>query len=382
MKHVVYLVLLTCASLVQAQSPKSFVGTIAGFRAESAQIEIRPDNGDAVIATVGPETLAQKVAPGSHDLKSVQPIKITDVAIGDRVLVTLQPGTQNMLRIVVMPATEISQRNDADRRDWDAHGVSGIVAAKSGNTISLKTRTLTGESQAVVTVDDKTSFKRYAPDSVKFADAKSSKLAELSVGDQLRARGEKTAEGLKVAAHEVVFGTFLVKAGAITAIDAASRQITIKELGTDKTLTIAVTADSLVKQMPSFPGMAGPGRGSPGNAPPGAPGGLGMPGRGAPGGAPGGFDINQMLERMPVVTLTDLKPGTQLVVSSTKGADATHLTAIMVLGNADMLIQMATAMSNNGRGRGDMGVGMGGPSMGGMMGGDLSGLGLAGMIMQ
>jgi len=353
---------------VQAQSPKSLVGTISGFRAESAQIEIRPDNGDVLIATVGPETLAQRVAPGAHDLKSVQPIKITDVSIGDRVLVTLQPGTQNLLRIVVMPATDITQRNEADRRDWDAHGVSGIVAAKSGNTITLKTRTMTGEALAVVTVDDRTSFKRYAPDSIKFADAKPGKLAELSVGDQVRARGEKDAEGLKVAAREVVFGTFLVKAGTITGIDVASRQITIKELGTDKPLTIAVTADCLVKQMPSFPGM-------PPNGPQGIP---GSPGRAGP----GGFDINQMLDRMPAATLADLKPGTQLVVSSTKGADTAHLTAIMVLGNAAMLIQMATAMSNNGRGRGDMGGAMGGPSMGGMMGGDLSSLGLAGMIMQ
>ena len=89
-----------------------------------------------------------------------------------------------------------------------------------------------------------------------------------------------------------------------------------------------------------------------------------------------------MLERMPAAAITDLKPGSTLVVSSTKGASANHLTAIMVLANADMLIQMASVMSNSGRGRGDMGPGMGGAGMGGMQGGDLGGLGLSGIIMQ
>jgi hypothetical protein len=94
-----------------------------------------------------------------------------------------------------------------------------------------------------------------------------------------------------------------------------------------------------------------------------------------------GFDINEMLERMPAATLSDLKPGSTLVVSSTKGENANHLTAIMVLANADMLIQMASMVSNNGRGRGDVGPGMG-PGMGGMQGGDVGGLGLSGIIMQ
>ena len=35
-------------------------------------------------------------------------------------------------------------------------------------------------------------IRRYAPDSVKFADAKESTLAEIKVGDQVRARGDKS----------------------------------------------------------------------------------------------------------------------------------------------------------------------------------------------
>lgn len=379
MKQFSCLLLVAGIALAQVPSPKSFVGTIAGFSAENAKIEIRPDKGDPLIAEVTPDTIAQKVAPGSRDLKGAVAIKVTDVAVGDRVLVTLEPGTLKTLRIVVMAVQEIAQHNEADRRDWEQHGLSGIVAGKSGNRITVKTSTAAGQAEAAVIVDEQTSFKRYAPDSVKFTDAKPSRLGEISVGDQLRARGEKSADGLKVTAREVVFGTFLVKAGTIVAVNPDAHEIKIKELGTNRPLTIVLTADSQMKQMPSFPaGMAAPGRsGMPPGPPPGMPGGRGL---GPGGGAPGGLDINQMIERMPPATLPELKPGSQLVVSSTKGVKGDQLTAIVVLANADMLIQMASAMSNNGRG--ETGAGMVGPGMSGMIGGDLSSLGLSGMIMQ
>jgi hypothetical protein len=379
------LILFAAAGFSQAPQPKSFVGTISGFRPESLQIEIRPDQGAAAPYEITAETVAQKIAPGARDLKGAAAIKVTDVSVGDRVLVTTAPGTNKLLRIVVMPAQEIAQQNEADRREWEKNGVSGIVSAKSGSRITVKTRNASGEVEVAVTVDEQTAIKRYAPDSVKFTDARAGKVSEVSVGDQLRARGQKSEDGMKLSARDVVFGTFLVKAGSIVSVNPESRQITISELGTKKPLTITITADSQMKQMPSFPGgMPGPGRGG---LPGGGPGMTGDPAPGGRGpGGPGGIDINQMLERMPPVTLAGLKPGSSLIVSSTKGASPDRLTAIMVLANADMLIQMASEMSGGGRGgRGDMGPGMGGPGMmggGGMGGGDLGGLGLSGIIMQ
>jgi hypothetical protein len=380
--------LLLSMSAMLAQAPKSFVGTVAGFRPESAEVEIRPDQGEPVVAKFTPDTIARRIAPGSTDLKSATAIAVTDVARGDRVLVTLEPGSTNVMRIVVMSANDIAKRNEADRLEWQRRGVAGIVSARKDNRITVKTRTFTGEAEAVITVDDRTSFKRYAPDSVKFSDAKASTLADVAVGDQLRARGEKSADGLQVNAAEVVFGTFVIKAGAITAVNPETHAITVKELGSNKTLTVVFTADSQIKRMPAFPvgGMAGPGRGTmPSPAPPGTrPGPTATPGRG-----PGGFDINQMLEHMPGVKLEELTPGSTVVISSTKGAKADQLTAIMVLDHADMLIQMASMMSGAGRGgsgAGAMGAsGFGAAGMSGMSGGDLGGLGglgIGGMLSQ
>jgi hypothetical protein len=341
---------------VWAQAVKSVVGTVSLFKAETAEIEIKPDYGAAVAMKVTADTMAQKVAPGVTDLKKAEAIKITDVALGDRVLATPEPGTNNLRRIVVMPASEIVKKNEADRMDWARRGVSGVVAAKSGEQVTLKIRTLTGESQAVVTVTEKTSFKRYAPDSVKFADAKSSKLAEISVGDQVRARGVKSEDGLKVTAEDVVFGTFITKAGTITAVNAEAREITVKDLANNKPLVIRTTADSQSKKMPDMGGMRA-----------GGPPGMGGGGR--------GMDINAMLERMPPAKLEDLKAGETIVVSSTKGAKSNEMTAITMLANADGILQMIAAQSGSGRGSGMAGAG-------GMSGGmdAFGGMGLGGIV--
>jgi hypothetical protein len=352
----------------QAQSSRAFVGTVVTLRVESAAVEVKPDSGDVVVAQLTSDTIAQKIAPGEKDLKKAEAIEVTDLAKGDRVLVTLEPDSTRIRRIVVMSAKEIANRNDADRLDWQKRGVAGIVSAKSGNQITVKNKTLTGEIQTTITVNDRTAVRRYAPDSVKFADAEASKVAEISIGDQVRARGEKSADGLTMTAQDVVFGTFLIEAGAIGSIDPVAREMKVKELGTNKVLTVKLTADSQLKQMFAMPPMAG--RGS-------------LPGRGpggAPGGPPGGFDINQTIEHIPAVKLEDLKPGAMVVITSTKGAKSGEITAILVLSNADMLIQMASAMKATGRGAGA--PGMTGAGMGGMNSGDLNGLmglGIGGM---
>jgi len=383
----------------QNQPPRSFVGTIAGIRVETADIEIKPDDGAVVVARITPDTLARKIAPGEKNLEKAQAIQITEVAPGDRVLATLEPGSANLRRLVVMPAGEIARRNESDRQEWQRRGVAGIVTRKRAGEITVTVRSFTGVSEARVIVGDDTSFKRYAPDSVRFSDAQPSRLSEVSVGDQLRARGRKSEDGLRVEAAEIVFGTFLVKAGTVVAVRPEANEFAVKELGTGKTIVVRLTPDSQLKRMPAMPPMmAGGSPGAPpgmGGSPPAAGGpprtgmvpsgssGGGPPqtGRAAfPGGPAGGMDLAQMVERMPAVKLEDLEPGEELVVSSTRGAANDRLTAIMVLGNAGALIRMASASGPGAMSQGPMG--MGGMSVAGMGGGaaDLSGLGLSGIM--
>jgi hypothetical protein len=57
----------------------------------------------------------------------------------------------------------------------------------------------------------------------------------------------------------------------------------------------------------------------------------------------GGFNIQEMLERLPTISVNDLKAGDTIVVSSTKGADDARLTAITLVSGADTLLNMLAA---------------------------------------
>ena len=356
-------------AMAQTAVPKFIVGAVDGFNAESAEIRVKPDTGETVSLKITSGTQVLRVAPGEKDLKKAEPIKITDVASGDHVLVNLMPAAFEARRIVVMSSADIAKRNEADSLDWNKRGIAGIVAAKSGNEITLRKRSMQGEIKLTVAVSDGTQYRRYAPDSVKFADARKSGMAEISVGDQLRARGQKSEDGLKVTAEEVVFGTFVTKAGPITAVNVEAKEITIKDLATGKPLVIKLTGDSQVKKLPDLAAMMPP-----------APGGnvaiasATRPARAAP-------DLTQMLERIPPSKFEDLKAGEMVVVSSTKGSSNDQITAIMLVGNAGMLIQMASRQSGgDARPAGAAGMGAGPSMMGGGMAGGLSGLNIPGMI--
>jgi transcription antitermination factor NusG len=373
-----FALLALCSLLALAQVPEKLVGTVSSIALEKATLDVKGQDGTPVTVHLTTETILQRVAPGEKSLKNAETIQVSDIAVGDKVLVNSDPASGMARRLVVMSATAISKHDEADKAAWTAHGISGIVVAKTGDDLTLRLRTLQGSSEAHVTVSTNTGFRKYAADSVRFSDAKVSSLSEVQVGDQLRARGDKSEDGLKVTANEIVFGTFVTKAGTITAIDAEHKSVAIKELNTNRAFNVKLTADSQLKQMPNFAAMFAGGAPGGGAPPSGAPGG-GAPGGGGPpsGGPMGGGrppDIAQMVERMPTVAMDALKVGDTVVMSSTKGAVDNEYTAIVLLDNAEMLIRMATAQRSGQAGGAAGTTGM--PQAGGAaaMGGGLGGL--------
>ena len=90
-----------------------------------------------------------------------------------------------------------------------------------------------------------------------------------------------------------------------------------------------------------------------------------------------------MINGLPAASINAVKPGQSIVISSTKGAKPEEVTAILIVANAQMLIQMATA-APGGRGSqasnqasNQAGPGLAPGPMGGMgngLGFDLSGM--------
>jgi hypothetical protein len=356
-------------ALAQGTDPniaaKHAIGEVKTIDAAAKQLSIRTDAGSEVSVSVSDKTIYKKLAPGETTLTNAADITLADIAQGDRVMArgTVSDDRKSVpaTMVIVMTKGDLAKKQDAERLEWRRRGILGVITAlkPETNEITINSRTMAGVQSVVIPVSDKTEMSRYAPDSIKFGDAKPSKFNELKVGDQLRALGDRTEDPLRFNPQKVVTGSFRTVGGVVTAVDPATGEIKINELEKKTPLTIVIKQDAVLRRFPSDIGaMMGMGRGpgGPGGAPAGgapasgqpAQGGQGQPaarpqggGPAGPGGGPGrGFNINDMLERLPVISVADVKVGDTIIVSSTQGVDPTRLTAISLVAGADTLLAM------------------------------------------
>jgi hypothetical protein len=381
--------LLSLGFSVPGQTPGvvSVIGEVKAIDNTSNQMVVRADNGVLFTVTLSDKTQYLRVAPGETSLAKATKIGLADVGSGDRVLArgrgAADQKTVPALQVVVMSKADLAKKQEQERAEWRRRGVSGIVASLNASTqeITVSSRTLAGAPQAVIIpVTEKVMMRRYPPDTIpKYSDAKPSKFEEVKVGDQLRALGDKTADGTHLTAEEVVFGTFKIAGGTVTAIDATTNQIKINDLQTKKPLTIILKPESVLRRFPEggmFGGGGGPGAGNgapsqgqaqgqaqqrPQGAGPGGPQGA-APGR-------GGMNMADLLERLPIISIKDLKVGDTIIMSSLQGADPTQLTAIsLVTGIEPLLAMMQARQQTGGQAGRPQGVDLNG-SFGGMFGG-------------
>src|SRR6185295_7844415 len=299
------------------------MGEVKIIDAAAKQLIIKTDAGSLVTVTLSDATSYMRVAPGETTLAKATKITFADVAEGDRVMAMGKVSDDHKLvparTLIVMTKADIAKKQEADRAEWKRRGILGIITALKPETqeITISSRTMAGPQSVIIPVSDKVELRRYAPDSIKFADAQTAKFEELKVGDQLRALGERDPAGTKFTAEKVVTGSFKTVAGVITAIDAATGELKINDMQTKQPLTIVVKQDAVLRKFPS-PGEGGmmmvrPGGGGGAAGPgPGAGGGAGGPGSGGGGGGGmrmgggGGMNIQEMLERLPTIALADV----------------------------------------------------------------------------
>jgi hypothetical protein len=358
---------ITTASFAQTADPniaaKYAIGEIKSIDPAAKQLTIKTDAGSMVTVSLGDKTTYKKLAPGEQSLTNATDVTFADLAEGDRVMargtVSADQKSVPAVQIIVMTKGDLAKKAEAERIEWRRRGILGVITAlkPEAKEITISNRTMAGTQSVVVALNDKTEMKRYAPDSIKFGDAKPSEFGELKVGDQLRALGERTADPLHFNAEKVVTGSFRTVGGVVTAVDPATGEIKINDLEKKRPLTIVIKQDAVLRRFPSEMGAMGgfgrgPGGGAPGAGAPPAGGGQpqggaptrpqggGAPGAGGPGGGRPGFNINDMLERLPTISIADVKVGDTIIVSSTQGVDPARLTAISLVTGADTLLAM------------------------------------------
>lgn len=352
----------------QAAAPEAMtraLGTVKAITGNS--LTIATDKGEQVVVSVPDGARILQLAPGSTNLKDAQTIPLTGVSVGDRILATGKAGnsagTLTALRVILMKSTAIAEKRATEEADWQKRGMGGIVAAVDPATGTLAV--LEGTKKIAVHTSGSTIFRRYAGDSVKFEDAVSSSFAQVHAGDQLRARGARSDDGLSLQADEVVSGSFKNLSGLIKTIDAADGTLTLKDLATKRTMTVKVTANSNVHTLPPQAAMmfaarargtvaAGGqrrGAGQPeGARPEGArpEGGRGEGSMGARGSGNAGASLSQLVNRLPLETIADLKVGDAvMVVASESDPASSQVTAITLLSGVEPILQAAPSGSSD-----------------------------------
>jgi hypothetical protein len=374
MKYWVILATFAAALAQTAPPSKNIVGAVTAVDGGGKQLTVQTDNsGPSYTVKVDDTTKFLRLPAGEKDIKKAEPGKFEDIGVGDRVLargpVSEADKTLPARTVVVMTKTDIAKMHAEDQQAWQK-GVVGSVESVNPDAkeITVKTRGMNAKT-VVIDISSNPGLLRYAPGSYKFDEAKPGTLADIHPGDTLRARGTKNDDGTKLKADEILSGAFETLAATVISVDAANGIVKVKDLQTKKSIDIKTTSDTLERRLPeqmaammarrmnggaAGAGAPGVGPGTPGGAaagPGGPPAGArpagGWSGQGGPGGAPGGgggrgnFDLQQMLERMPPMPLTELKAGDALIVSSTKGADPGSLTAITLVAGVEPFLAAA-----------------------------------------
>ena len=322
-------------------------------------IRLTPDSGPEVNVTVDPTTQILRVAPGERNLKNATRLQFEDLQVGDRILVAGKPGSASnsiaASSVVVMKHSDVEARQQHDLEDWQKRGLGGLVHAvePASGTITISISGFTGNQTVIVHTSKDTVIRRYAPDSVKFDDAKLSTLEEIKPGDQLRARGNRSDDGSELTAGEIVSGTFRNIVGTINSVDASTGTLSVQDLLTKKPLQVKVAAESQLRKLPvpAAQQIARRLKGTPGtetnrgsaSSAPGASGSEGdMEGRSRSRGAP---DFQQMLGRMPAASLRDLQKGDAVMIVSTEGRAFSGGTVITLLSGVEPILQAAPSAS-------------------------------------
>jgi hypothetical protein len=334
------------ADATQGAAAGKNVGVVKSISGNT--LVLKSDAGPEITITVADGARLLRLAPGQTDLKSAATITLADLQVGDRMLVRGRAGDNGTIAastIVVMKQADVAQKQQHDREDWQKRGAGGIVSAIDSAAGSF-TVSVTPTLSVVVKTTKDTTFLRYAPNSVKFSDAQKGTIDQIKTGDQLRARGARSADGKELTAEEVISGTFRNIAGTISSIDADNNSITVKDLLAKKSVVIKFNSDSQLRKL--SPQMAqrlafflkGGAQAAQGGTPAGGQ----TPASGAPAGNPqtprpgGAPDFQQMLGRIPAVTLADLQKEDAVMVVATQGSTSGEVTAITLLGGVEPIL--------------------------------------------
>ena len=347
--------LTLAAALAPAATPgrDSVLGEAASLVPTEKRLVLRRDNGGEIAIVYDDRTAFLRARPGATSLEGASPLPPAELAVGDRLLCrgTLADDGARLLanRVVVMTRSDVETRRQREREDWQKRGLAGIVASVDPQLRAIGVRVTQGGAARTLTVEagaPGVAFRRYAPASVRFADAQPGEFADLAAGDQIRVLGNRSPDGTRVVAEQVVSGAFRVVRGLVSEVDPTAGTLVVREAARGASpVPVVVSKDTLLRRLPPMM-VARLLRGGEAASP------------AAPADAGRAPDPDEALERLPAATLAEVNKGDEVAVLGPKRAPAQGLPAIK-------LVAWTTPSWPSGargtRGRGEAGAGSADP---------------------
>jgi hypothetical protein len=339
---------------------------------KGAALTLAQASGPEVVVTVLPNARILRLASGDKDLKNATPIRLQDLQVGDTIRARGLPSADgksiSALEIIVITRSAVQAVSDQIREDWQKRGLDGIVASvdTTARTVTILIPRLGEKNRVTVHTTSSTVIRRYAPDSVKFEEARPGTLQEIHVNDQLRARGDHGADGSDFTAVEIVTGTFPYVEGTIKSLDASANTISVQDVLSKKTVQLKVTSDSQLHHVPAemaqgmafvlkmakrqrsagesagaSPSFVSGANGAPATQSGTARGGNGWGGPSGGTRAGGASAFQRRLDQTPAITLTDLHKGDAVTILATEGATSTGGAVIKLFSGVEPILEAA-----------------------------------------
>ena len=332
---------LALGAFAQGEAHGILSGEVISIDVSTVQITVKTKEGKIMLHP-DKNTEFKRVSPQKPDLKEAVSASQTDIEAGDRIVAVVIFGDdkkiiKRTLLVVLMTKGDIAKKQESDSNRWLRGRVTAINPDAEELTVTQRATETMPEHPIVIVGNNNTRFRRYAVNSLKYSDATASNFNAIKLGDQIRAAGDKNTDGTRLTAEEIIFGSFQTVAGKIQAISPEKSEVIIKDLLTDKSVTIVVLKNTLLRRFP-----------------------LEMAQRAAQmqnreksvkdGTAQKGTreEINSMFESLPVLSLTELKIGDFIAALGSRSDLPEQITAVKVVAGVEPFLATGRVSKSGG----------------------------------
>ena len=317
--------------IVRSQSEpgfSNFFGKVSAIDAEKGEITIvTAENSSFVVNTKNVDDLKQ-VPAGETTLHNATAITFSQILVDDQALIRgklLDKNTIDAKQIIIITKIDLEKRKSQKRDDWKLRGISATVIKTDPPKRKISVQ-IKGQSQSIdIFILDGVVVQRYRTNAVNLNDFEPSTIEKIKEGDQVRALGNKSSDGLQFDAEEIFVGVFNTNIGKVVSTDPQNNELKIVDAN-NKKISVIVNQESNIRRLTQNSVGSGDTR---------------------PNEADGRINLTKLLEKLPRVAISDIKVGETIAVTSSSDLGAEKVVGLVLVTGINVLKEQSSKKSSN-----------------------------------